>query len=65
MLTLKPDETEIVRASLCGQRHVDEKTYSSVAVLAERLDRLKRKSSLFSAVTFSSEAEQLAVGQPV
>ena len=51
---------EIVTESLVGGRSVDEETFSSVAVLAERLDRLKKTSSVFSNVSFSPELEELA-----
>lgn len=49
---------QVVGASLSGKRPVDDKTYASVAVLSDRLERL-RQSPLFAAVTFSPQAEQL------
>lgn len=49
---------QVVGASLTGKRPVDEKTYASMAVLSERLERL-RQSPLFASVTFSPQAEQL------
>ena len=48
----------IVSASLTGKRPVDEKTYASVAVLSERLERL-RQSIAFAGVTFSPQVERL------
>ena len=51
---------KVVNESLSGQRAVDEDTFSSVAVLAERLERLKRTSSIFANITFSPQAEELA-----
>ncbi|KKK52072.1 hypothetical protein LCGC14_3108630, partial [marine sediment metagenome] len=42
---------KVVNESLSGQRAVDEDTFSSVAVLAERLERLKRTSNIFSNIT--------------
>jgi hypothetical protein len=49
---------QVVGASLTGRRPVDEKTYASMAVLSDRLERLRR-SPLFADVTFSPYAEQL------
>ena len=51
---------KVVNESLSGQRAVDEDTFSSVAILAERLERLKRTSSIFANITFSPQAEELA-----
>ena len=58
--TIDCDYFEIVTESLAGGRSVDEETFSSVAVLAERLDRLKKNSSVFNNVSFSPELEELA-----
>jgi hypothetical protein len=49
---------QVVGASLAGTRPVDERTYASVAVLSERLERL-RQSPLFAGVTFSPQMETL------
>lgn len=49
----------IVGESLAGERPVDEQTHASVAVLAERLERLKRSSSLVAGVTFSPHVQRL------
>lgn len=49
---------QVVGASLTGKRPVDEKTYASMAVLSDRLERLRR-SPLFAGVTFSPHVEQL------
>ncbi len=49
---------QVVGASLSGRRPVDDKTYASVAVLSDRLERL-RQSPLFAGVAFSPEVEQL------
>jgi hypothetical protein len=58
--TIDCDYFKIVTESLTGSRSVDEETFSSVAVLAERLDRLKKTSGIFSDVSFSPELEELA-----
>ena len=49
---------QVVGASLTGKRPVDEQTYTSVAVLSERLERL-RQSPLFAGVTFSPQVKRL------
>jgi len=61
MSVSKPDETEVVMASLCGRRPIDEETYSSVGVLDVRLEMLKKTNPLFSDITFSPQIEQMAV----
>jgi hypothetical protein len=49
---------QVVGASLAGRRAVDEKTYASLAVLSDRLERL-RQSPVFAGVTFSPHVERL------
>ena len=60
MLATEQNEFGIITESLSGCRPTDEETYSSVAVLAERLERLKRSSKLFANITFSPHVEELA-----
>ena len=50
---------QIVKRSLCGERAVDEETFASLAVLSERLERLKELDSAYSAVEFSSAVKKL------
>lgn len=59
------DHFKVVNESLSGTRAIDEDTFSSVAVLAERLERLKRTSSMFDNITFSPQAEELACREMV
>ena len=49
----------IVGESLTGERPVDEQTCASLAILAERLERLKQSSSLFAGVTFSPYVQKM------
>jgi hypothetical protein len=49
----------IVAESLAGKRDVDEKTFASLAVLDERLERLKNVGEIFSGVEFSPDAAKL------
>ena len=50
---------KVVNDSLNGRHPVDENTYNSLAVLAERLERLKKSNELFNFVRFSEDVEQL------
>ena len=50
----------IVRDSLTSERETDEQTFASLAILTERLERLKRFGSSFSDVTFSAAVRKLA-----
>ena len=53
---------EIMEVSDCisGRRPVDESVLSSVAILSDRLERLKSSSSIFAGVSFSDDVEALA-----
>ena len=61
MSAKKFDDFEVIRKSISGQRPVDEETFSSVAVLAERLDRVKRNNKISADVCFSPQVEELAL----
>ena len=50
---------KIVRDGISGQRQVDEKTFESLAVLGERLERLKKLDKMFESVEFSAAVEKL------
>jgi len=50
---------EVIKENLEGSRPCDESVFSSVAVLAERLEKLKRN-AMFQGVAFSAEVEELA-----
>ena len=58
-------EIEVLRQGLAGQRPVDEELVTSAAVLADRLEMLKRSSPLFEAVSFSPEVETMMAQQMV
>jgi hypothetical protein len=59
MTELCYDELSRVREHLDGQCPADDETLSAAAVLAERLERLKRQSSLFAKITFSPNLQRL------
>jgi hypothetical protein len=60
MFTSQCDYLKTVKESIGGARPIDEDTLSSVAVLAERLEILKKTSSLFADVAFSDDVQELA-----
>ena len=60
MLATHCDNVKIVGDSLCGARPIDEETFSSISVLQERLERLKKNSNLFADITFSPHVDELA-----
>jgi len=60
MFATKCDHFKVIIESLSDARPIDEETFSSVAVLAKRLERLKKTSKLFDDVGFSDEVEELA-----
>ncbi len=53
------ENLRIVNESLAGERPVDEQTQAALAILAERLERLKQSSSLFAEIGFSPHAKKL------
>ena len=63
METRMDNEIEVLRQGLVGQRPVDEEVLTSAAVLGDRLEMLKRSSSLFDAVSFSPEVEAMMAEQ--
>ncbi len=60
MFTSQYDYLKTVIESSNGARPIDEDTLSSVAVLADRLEILKKTSSLFAGVSFSDDVQELA-----
>ena len=59
MIEADSDHRRIVVESLAGKRQVDEQTFASLAVLGERLERLKERNEMFRGVVFSSAVERL------
>jgi len=50
---------QIVAGSLSGERRVDEQSLASLAILTERLERLKKLDNVFSGIEFSSAVKKL------
>lgn len=59
MIEANSNHCRIVAGSLAGKRTVDEQTFASLAILGERLERLKKHDAVFSGVTFSSAVKKL------
>jgi len=59
MIEVDSNYCRIVRNSLSGKRAVDEETIASLAILAERLERLKKLDKVFDKVAFSPDVEEL------
>ena len=59
MMGTDSNHCRIVAESLAGKRKVDEHTFASLAILDERLGRLKSFGETFSGVVFSPEAAKL------
>ncbi len=53
------DHFQVVAESLRGQREVDDHTFNSLAVLSERLERVRGIDEAFAGIEFSPDIEQL------
>ena len=60
MIEMDLHDLQIVGDGLRGQRAVDEQTFASVSILAERLERVKSLGKGFSDICFSPAMEELA-----
>lgn len=49
----------VVKESLNGNRAVDEQTFASMAILNERLQKLKERGHPFSDISFSLDVKKL------
>jgi len=59
MIRTDSNHCQIVRDSIAGERAVDEQTLTSLAILTERLERLKKLDNSFSDIAFSSAVKRL------
>jgi hypothetical protein len=59
MITMESNYCRIVNESLSGEREVDENTFSAIAVLSERLERLKKLDGIFAGIAFSPDVALL------
>ena len=63
MFNSETNHHQVVKDALFGRRPVDEQTLCSVAVLEDKLERLKKLGPQFAAVSFSPAVKQLAKQQ--
>ena len=59
MIGTDSNHCRIVAGSLVGEREVDERTVASLAIIGERLERLKKIDETFSGIEFSPAVEKL------
>jgi hypothetical protein len=59
MTELFKDHCEVVQESLQGKRETDDRTFASLEILKDRLDRVKRMSPRFAIVEFSPAVSQM------
>jgi hypothetical protein len=59
MIGKDSNHCRIVAESLAGKREVNEQTFSSLAILDERLEHLRKIDESYSGVTFSPDAAKL------
>ena len=59
MTGVDSNHCRIVAESLAGAREIDGQTFASLAVLGERLERLKEVDEALSGITFSPAVEEL------
>jgi len=59
MIGTDSNHCRIVAESLAGKRKVDEQTFASLAILDEKLERLRSLGETFSDVVFSPDAAKL------
>jgi len=59
MIGTDSNHCRIVAGSLVGEREVDERTFASLAIIGERLERLKKIDETFSGIEFSPDVEKL------
>ena len=65
MLETEGNHFKVITDSLGGDRPTDEETFSSIALLAQRLERLKKTNAMFDDVAFSEQVEELQLREMV
>jgi len=59
MTEVGSNHCQIVSENLAGKRAVDEQTFASLAVLTDRLERIRKLGQAFSKVEFSPDVKKL------
>ena len=65
MAGMDSEHVQILGQSLRGERVVDEQTFASLEVLAERLERLKKADRVFGKISFSPAVKKLRSQQHI
>jgi hypothetical protein len=60
MIGMESDYFGVLKESLTGEREVDQHTHISIAVLSDRLERVKKLGKAFSGICFSDSVKQLS-----
>ena len=60
MIKTETEHFEIVAESLSGHRTTDDQTFSSIAVLSDRLEQLKETNQAFAGIDFSPQVQALS-----
>ena len=60
MIQTDLNHSQIVADSIAGRRTTDEQTFASLAILTERLERLKQMGGPFADIDLSPAAKKLA-----
>ena len=60
MIGMESDYFGVLNRSLTGEKEIDQQTYISMAVLSDRLERVKKLGKAFSGICFSDDVEQLS-----
>ena len=59
MTVADANHCRIVSTALAGGRGIDEQTFASLAILSDRLSRLRKLDRVFSRVEFSPDVKKL------
>jgi len=65
MTRMEFDNLKVVAESLEGKRNVDEDTFASVAILSDKLERLRKISEKYCAVEFSPYVKNIMAKEKV
>ena len=60
MIGSESSHCNLLRESIAGSRSVDEDTFASLAILTERLDRVRKSGGAFAGVAFSPQVKKMA-----
>jgi len=60
MMRMDFNHCRAIEETLAGKKAVDEQTFASLAILSERLARLKKIDGMFEKVEFSDAVKKLA-----